>query len=32
LPEFSLLESRLKLKVLSLDRFGEDLRIVARPA
>jgi len=32
LPEFSLLENRLKLKVLSLDRFGEDLRIVARPA
>jgi diaminohydroxyphosphoribosylaminopyrimidine deaminase/5-amino-6-(5-phosphoribosylamino)uracil reductase len=32
LPGFSLLESRLKLKILSLDRFGEDLRIVARPA
>jgi diaminohydroxyphosphoribosylaminopyrimidine deaminase / 5-amino-6-(5-phosphoribosylamino)uracil reductase len=32
LPGFSLLESRLKLRILSLDRFGEDLRIVARPA
>ena len=32
LPGFSSLESRLKLKILSLDRFGEDLRIVARPA
>ena len=32
LPGFSLLESRLKMKVLSLDRLGEDLRIVARPA
>ena len=32
LPGFSSLESRLKLKVLSVDRCGEDLRIVARPA
>ena len=32
LPEFASLESRLKLKVLALDRCGEDLRIVARPA
>jgi diaminohydroxyphosphoribosylaminopyrimidine deaminase / 5-amino-6-(5-phosphoribosylamino)uracil reductase len=32
LPGFSSLGSRLKLKMLSLDRFGEDLRIVARPA
>jgi len=32
LPGFSLLESRLKVKILSLDRLGEDLRIVARPA
>ena len=32
LPPFPGLEERLKLKVLSLDRLGEDLRIVARPA
>jgi diaminohydroxyphosphoribosylaminopyrimidine deaminase/5-amino-6-(5-phosphoribosylamino)uracil reductase len=32
LPAFPGLERRLKLKVLSLDRLGEDLRIVARPA
>jgi diaminohydroxyphosphoribosylaminopyrimidine deaminase / 5-amino-6-(5-phosphoribosylamino)uracil reductase len=32
LPAFPGLEERLKLKVLSLDRLGEDLRIVARPA
>jgi diaminohydroxyphosphoribosylaminopyrimidine deaminase/5-amino-6-(5-phosphoribosylamino)uracil reductase len=32
LPDFSVLESRVKLKVLSLDRFGDDLRIRARPA
>jgi diaminohydroxyphosphoribosylaminopyrimidine deaminase/5-amino-6-(5-phosphoribosylamino)uracil reductase len=32
LPDFSVLESRVKLKVLSLDRFGDDLRILARPA
>ena len=32
LPAFPSLEKRLKLKVLSLDRLGEDLRIVARPA
>ena len=31
LPAFSSLESRIKLKVLSLERLGEDLRIVARP-
>ena len=32
LPAFPGLEKRLKLKMLSLDRLGEDLRIVARPA
>jgi diaminohydroxyphosphoribosylaminopyrimidine deaminase/5-amino-6-(5-phosphoribosylamino)uracil reductase len=32
LPSFGSLEKRLRLEVLSLDRLGEDLRIVARPA
>jgi diaminohydroxyphosphoribosylaminopyrimidine deaminase / 5-amino-6-(5-phosphoribosylamino)uracil reductase len=32
LPAFAGLEKRLFLKVLSLDRLGEDLRILARPA
>ena len=32
LPAFESLETRPKLKVLSLDRVGEDLRILARPA
>jgi len=32
LPAFGSLETRTKLKVLSLDRLGEDLRILARPA
>jgi diaminohydroxyphosphoribosylaminopyrimidine deaminase/5-amino-6-(5-phosphoribosylamino)uracil reductase len=32
LPAFGSLEKRLRLEVLSLDRLGEDLRIVARPA
>ena len=32
LPAFTSLEKRLKLKVLSLERLGEDLRILARPA
>jgi len=32
LPAFAGLEKRLRLKILSLERFGEDLRIVARPA
>ena len=32
LPAFPALEKRLSLRVLSLERFGEDLRIVARPA
>jgi len=32
LPAFDSLEKKLKLRVLSLDRFGEDLRILARPA
>jgi len=32
LPAFESLEKRLKLKILSLERFGEDLRILARPA
>jgi diaminohydroxyphosphoribosylaminopyrimidine deaminase / 5-amino-6-(5-phosphoribosylamino)uracil reductase len=32
LPAFASLEARTKLKMLSLDRVGEDLRILARPA
>jgi diaminohydroxyphosphoribosylaminopyrimidine deaminase / 5-amino-6-(5-phosphoribosylamino)uracil reductase len=32
LPPFASLEKRLKLKVLSLDRLGDDLRLLARPA
>ena len=32
LPAFGSLEKRLALKILSLDRLGEDLRILARPA
>jgi diaminohydroxyphosphoribosylaminopyrimidine deaminase/5-amino-6-(5-phosphoribosylamino)uracil reductase len=32
LPGFESLEKRIALKVLSLDRLGEDLRILARPA
>jgi diaminohydroxyphosphoribosylaminopyrimidine deaminase/5-amino-6-(5-phosphoribosylamino)uracil reductase len=32
LPAFASLDSRLKLKVLSLDRLGDDLRVLARPA
>jgi len=32
LPAFGSLETRTKLKVLSLDRLGDDLRILARPA
>ena len=32
LPAFDSLEKRLRLKILSLERLGEDLRIVARPA
>jgi diaminohydroxyphosphoribosylaminopyrimidine deaminase/5-amino-6-(5-phosphoribosylamino)uracil reductase len=32
LPAFESLEKKLKLKILSLDRLGEDLRILARPA
>jgi diaminohydroxyphosphoribosylaminopyrimidine deaminase/5-amino-6-(5-phosphoribosylamino)uracil reductase len=32
LPAPDSLERRLKLRILSLDRLGEDLRIVARPA
>ena len=32
LPAFQSLENRLRLKVLSLDRVGDDLRILARPA
>jgi diaminohydroxyphosphoribosylaminopyrimidine deaminase / 5-amino-6-(5-phosphoribosylamino)uracil reductase len=32
LPAFAALDQRLKLKVLSLDRVGDDLRILARPA
>ena len=32
LPAFGALEQRLRLRILSLERLGEDLRIVARPA
>ena len=32
LPAFDSLEKRLRLKILSLERLGEDLRVVARPA
>jgi diaminohydroxyphosphoribosylaminopyrimidine deaminase / 5-amino-6-(5-phosphoribosylamino)uracil reductase len=32
LPAFAALEKRLKLRILSVDRLGEDLRILARPA
>ena len=32
LPAVDALGKRLRLKILSLERFGEDLRIVARPA
>jgi diaminohydroxyphosphoribosylaminopyrimidine deaminase/5-amino-6-(5-phosphoribosylamino)uracil reductase len=32
LPALSSLEERRKLKIVSLDRVGEDLRILARPA
>jgi diaminohydroxyphosphoribosylaminopyrimidine deaminase/5-amino-6-(5-phosphoribosylamino)uracil reductase len=32
LPAVGVLEERLKLKLVSLDRLGEDLRILARPA
>ena len=31
LPAFGSLEERLKLRILSLERLGEDLRILARP-
>jgi len=32
LPAFASLENRIKLRIVSLDRLGEDLRILARPA
>jgi diaminohydroxyphosphoribosylaminopyrimidine deaminase/5-amino-6-(5-phosphoribosylamino)uracil reductase len=32
LPAFASLETRTKLKLFSVDRLGEDLRILARPA
>jgi len=32
LPAFGSLDERLKLRILSLERLGEDLRILARPA
>jgi diaminohydroxyphosphoribosylaminopyrimidine deaminase/5-amino-6-(5-phosphoribosylamino)uracil reductase len=32
LPAFDALEKRVKLEVLSLDRLGDDVRILARPA
>ena len=32
LPVFASLEKRMRLKIRSLDRLGEDLRLIARPA
>ena len=32
LPPFSSLEERIRLRIVSLERLGEDLRILARPA
>jgi diaminohydroxyphosphoribosylaminopyrimidine deaminase/5-amino-6-(5-phosphoribosylamino)uracil reductase len=32
LPAFSSLQERISLRILSLERVGEDLRLVARPA
>jgi diaminohydroxyphosphoribosylaminopyrimidine deaminase/5-amino-6-(5-phosphoribosylamino)uracil reductase len=32
LPAFAVLDARVRLKLLSLERLGEDLRILARPA
>jgi diaminohydroxyphosphoribosylaminopyrimidine deaminase/5-amino-6-(5-phosphoribosylamino)uracil reductase len=32
LPAFASLEQRLKLKLVSVERLGEDLRLLARPA
>ena len=32
LPAVGALDERLKLKLVSLDRLGDDLRILARPA
>jgi diaminohydroxyphosphoribosylaminopyrimidine deaminase/5-amino-6-(5-phosphoribosylamino)uracil reductase len=32
LPAFASLQDRLRLRIVSLDRLGEDLRLVARPA
>jgi len=32
LPAVGALEERLKLKLVSLERLGDDLRILARPA
>ncbi len=32
LPAFSSLQERIALRIVSLDRLGEDLRLVARPA
>src|SRR5437660_106710 len=32
LPAFSSLEARLRLRVLSVERLGDDLRLLARPA
>ena len=32
LPPLASLESRVKLRILSLERLGEDLRVLARPA
>jgi diaminohydroxyphosphoribosylaminopyrimidine deaminase/5-amino-6-(5-phosphoribosylamino)uracil reductase len=32
LPAFASLQQRIPLKVLSVDRIGDDLRLVARPA
>jgi len=32
LPAFAALDSRIRLRILSVERLGEDLRLVARPA
>ena len=32
LPAVKALDERVRLKILGLDRFGDDLRILARPA
>jgi diaminohydroxyphosphoribosylaminopyrimidine deaminase/5-amino-6-(5-phosphoribosylamino)uracil reductase len=32
LPAFASLQDRLRLRIVSLDRLGDDVRLVARPA